>query len=234
VVLVSLISIIAILSVNYFSIAVIYAAESLGFTQLQQYASYMQVLIGFISIGYGLLRVSLYLWNLHRNNQSKIKRNSEEEYLSSLQKNLTVNLVESCTTLGGHSYSFNNKADTLALPKSNPEGRRNSLITQDSEEIEEIIDSLRGETIKDVVRTVFPMIVLSELGDKSMLTTLLLASSFSLPAVCLGVMSGVMLCIPMAACIGSSQYLDIIDFDLIASIMMILIGGLLLLFPSVC
>jgi len=255
VVLVSLISIIAILSVNFLAIAVVYAAECLGFTQLKHYEKYMQFLTGFLSLAYGLFKVGIYLWN-QRKVQSQLlpKINTENErrstvqfrpnnednnnnYPSITQKRLTVSLINSCSSMVSASRnSLNDKINDLVPPKVQDKlKRKKSLITQDTDEIENIISSLRGESITDVIKVVFPMIVLSELGDKSMLTTILLASTFSLPAVCLGVMSGIMVCIPMAACLGyaSSKYLNVIDFELIASIVMILIGCVLLLSPVV-
>jgi len=222
----------------------------------------MQFLTGFLSLAYGLFKVGIYLWNQRKVQLQLLPKintdngrvdegrrstvqfgsnnedNNNNKYPTITQKRLTVSLISSCSSMvsAASRKPLNDKINELVLPKVQDKlKRKTSLITQDTDEIEDIISSLRGESTTDVIKVVFPMIVLSELGDKSMLTTILLASSFSLPAVCLGVMSGIMVCIPMAACLGyaSSKYLNVIDFELIASIVMIIIGCILLISPVV-
>jgi len=239
VVLVALISIAAILCVNSFAVAVVYVAECAGFTQLKESEDYMQILIGAISLSWGLVNVVMYLWNLKKKKSKMtkitLKTPGDDLLPPCTRSSLSISLLESDRSAGGPHRSLTNLLDVPTVSTRNITSRRDSMMTRDNEELEGIIDSLRGETVTDVIKVVFPMIFLSELGDKSMLTTVLLASTFSLPAVCLGVMSGILLCIPLAACLGYafSQYLKRIDFDLMASVMMILIGAVLLICPAI-
>merc|ERR1719376_503312 len=104
--------------------------------------------------------------------------------------------------------------------------RRPSVLSADPEELEHVVSELRCESTYGAIRKLLPMIILSEIGDKSMLTSLVLASTYSLYSVCLGVISGVVVTILIAAVFGqlSSIYKNYLDYDLISAIVMTIVG----------
>jgi len=144
--------------------------------------------------------------------------------------------TNSATTLQ-HSDGGNQNYKSLVVPSSqsphcssktsiNNNSRRTPVMSTDPEELEQIVSGFRGDSTCDVMKKLLPMMVLSEVGDKSMVTSLVLASTCSFSAVCLGVISGIIVCMLLAALVGhiSSIYNDYIDYDLISAIVMTLVG----------